>query len=96
MDSPNLDISYQGNIRGHLSLVVSIYYVFMVVLFFFWTSAHSLWDSFPNQGLNLCSLHWKRGTLTTGPPGKSLVVVLEMLKFLGSLLSWIEQKEKAG
>ena len=28
--------------------------------------------------------------------GKSLVVVLEMLKFLGSLLSWIEQKEKAG
>ena len=35
MDSPNLDISYQGNIRGPLSLVFSIYYVFMVVLFFF-------------------------------------------------------------
>ena len=24
-----------------------------------------------DQGLNLCSLHWKCGVLTTGPPGKS-------------------------
>ena len=34
MDLPKLDISYQGNICGLLSLVFSIYYVFMVVLFF--------------------------------------------------------------
>ena len=25
---------------------------------------------FPEQGLNLCPLHWERGVLTTGPPGK--------------------------
>ena len=26
---------------------------------------------FPNQGLNLGSLHWERGVLAIGPPGKS-------------------------
>ena len=26
---------------------------------------------FPDQGLNLGPLHWERGTLATGPPGKS-------------------------
>jgi hypothetical protein len=34
MDLPNLGISHQGNIRGLWSLVLSIYYVFMVLLFF--------------------------------------------------------------
>ena len=28
-------------------------------------------SQFPNQGSNLCPLQWKRGVLTTGPPGKS-------------------------
>ena len=27
--------------------------------------------NFPDQGSNLCPLHWKGGVLTTGPPGKS-------------------------
>ena len=28
-------------------------------------------SQFPDQGLNLCPLQWKRRVLTTGPPGKS-------------------------
>ena len=28
-------------------------------------------SQFPDQGLNLCPLHWKHGVLITGPPGKS-------------------------
>ena len=28
-------------------------------------------SSFPNQGLNLCSLHWKYRVLTSEPPGKA-------------------------
>ena len=28
----------------------------------------------PEQVLNLCSLWWKHGVLTTGPPGKSLLL----------------------
>ena len=28
-------------------------------------------SSFPDQGLNPCPLHWKRGVLTSGMPGKS-------------------------
>ena len=32
-----------------------------------------MWDlNFPDQGLNLDPLHWERGVLATGPPGKSL------------------------
>ena len=31
-------------------------------------------SEFPDQGLNLCLLHWKHRVLSTGPPGKSLVV----------------------
>ena len=30
---------------------------------------------FPDQGLNPHPLHWKRRVLTTGPPGKSPVLV---------------------
>ena len=31
---------------------------------------------FPNHGYNLSPLQWKRGVLTTGPPGKSLKVLV--------------------
>ena len=33
-------------------------------------------SQFPNQRLNLCSLHWKHGVLTTGPLAKSYYRVL--------------------
>ena len=36
---------------------------------FFWATPHGMWDL--NQGLNRCPLPWKRGLLTTGPPGNS-------------------------
>ena len=32
--------------------------------------------SFPDQGLNLGPLGWKHGVLATGPPGKSLSMVM--------------------
>ena len=32
--------------------------------------------SFPDQGSNLCHLHWECGVLTTGLPGKSLCAFL--------------------
>ena len=40
--------------------------LFFVSLFF----GHAA--RFPDQGSNLCPLHWKCGILTTGPPGNSL------------------------
>ena len=39
--------------------------------FFFLFFGH-VGSYFPNQGLNLCPLHWKLRVLTSGPPGKSL------------------------
>ena len=41
--------------------------------FYFWGFL-AVWRSmqnFPDQGLNLCPLHWKCRVLTAGPPGKS-------------------------
>ena len=49
-------------------------------LFFFLVKPH-LWHEeswFPNQGSNLCPLHWKHGVLTTGPPGKSQKFISEI------------------
>ena len=33
-------------------------------------------SQFPGQGLNLGPLHWERGVLATGPPGKSCSLLL--------------------
>ena len=43
------------------------------------TWGHSVWILNPSQGSNLHPLHWKRGVLITGPPGKSLPVLSEGL-----------------
>ena len=51
--------------------------------FFFLILGHTaqhVGSQFPNQGSNPCSLQWKRGVLTTGPPGKSLKATLEHLE----------------
>ena len=37
----------------------------------------SMWDLVPDQRSKLGPLHWEHGVLATGPPGKSLVCVLE-------------------
>ena len=42
--------------------------------FFFYCIAWHVVSSFPNQGLNLCPLQWKRRVLTTGPRGKPCIV----------------------
>ena len=42
----------------------------LFLLFFLLAVRHSMWDlSFPDQGWNPWPLQWKRGVLTTGPPG---------------------------
>ena len=38
-------------------------------------------SQFPDQGLNPCPLHWEHGVLTTGPPGKSLLLLLLLSHF---------------
>ena len=43
---------------------------FCLFFFFFFAIPRGMWN-FPDQGLNPCPLQWKRGVLSTGPPGKS-------------------------
>ena len=40
--------------------------------FFFGCAAQHVGAQFPEQGWNPCPLKWKRGVLTTGPPGRSM------------------------
>ena len=40
-------------------------------LFFFNHALEHVGSYFPDQGLNLCLLHWEYGTLISGPPGKA-------------------------
>ena len=44
--------------------------LFLKFIYLFMATPRST-QNFPNQGSNPCPLHWKRGVLTTGPPGKS-------------------------
>ena len=49
----------------------------LLPLVIFLAAQSSLWDlsspTSPAQALNLCPLQWKRGVLTPGPPGNSLL-----------------------
>ena len=47
------------------------------LLLLFLAPAHSRWDKFPDQESNPCLLQWKHGVLTTGPPRKSLFLLLK-------------------
>ena len=47
--------------------------VFLFFVFFFACVVQHAGSLFPNRGLSPCPLHWERGVLTTGPPGKSRV-----------------------
>ena len=40
-------------------------------LFCFWPYCPDVGSQFPDQALKSCPLHWKRGVLATGLPGKS-------------------------
>ena len=46
----------------------------------------------PDQGLNLGPLHWERGVLATGPPGKSLEF-LKVLKSSSFFTQHLEQEK---
>ena len=46
-------------------------YFFKIFFFFCYTMQH-VKSQFPNQGPNVCPLHWEHGVLITGPAGKSL------------------------
>ena len=63
-----------------------------IFLFYFFIQAamYGMWGSqLPGQGLNLCSLHWEHGVLTTGPPGKPRKNVFSKKK--KSRISWVEK-----
>ena len=45
-------------------------FLFIYLFIYFWPH-HMARGIFPNEGSNPRSLQWKRGVLTTGPPGKS-------------------------
>ena len=42
------------------------------LLYCIWAALCSMWDLFPDEGLNPRPLHWKHRVSTTGPPGKFL------------------------
>ena len=54
--------------------LIGVFNVFFlwVFFFFFGLASHHAECYFPHQGSNTCPLHWKHGTLTSGPLGKSL------------------------
>ena len=49
------------------------FFLMFICLFFGHTKQH-MGSQFSSRGLNPCSTHWKHGVLTTGRPGKSLIV----------------------
>ena len=51
-------------------LFVSFLFIYLFLFIYFFAAPLSPWY-FPDQGSNLCPLHWKHRVLTTGPPGKS-------------------------
>ena len=55
--------------------VIHVTIFFFFFFLFFGYAAQHVESLFPNQGSNLCSLQWKLGVLTTGPPGKSHVII---------------------
>ena len=67
-----------------------------------WHVNSQLWHAcgiqFPDQGLNLGSLHWECGVLTTAPPGKSLkrFIIRNLLMPLWRLTSSKNCSQQAG
>ena len=53
-----------------ISLIIFSHTLILIITIIF---GQAMWyvGSFPNQGSNPRPLHWKRGVLTTGPPGKA-------------------------
>ena len=51
-----------------------------IYTYIFWSHLAAACRLFiPNQGLNPCSLQWKRQVLTMGPPGKSFTVLINSI-----------------
>ena len=67
---------------GNHKLVFSICNYENIPSFYFYLSIYfgpvpqHVGSYFPNERLNSCVLHWKRGVLTIGPPGKSYIFFL--------------------
>ena len=57
------------------SLLFCVYFlIFFSFSFWPFCTACNMAFWLPDQRLNLCSLHWKCGVITTGPLGKSLPI----------------------
>ena len=62
--------------------------------FFAFLAHHTAWGiQLPDQISNLCPLHWKRGVLTTGPPGKAPYF---FFFFSVDLANWKNKHNSAG
>ena len=64
-----------GKMYVHLGVLFCRFSFFFSFLSFFFSGcpAQHVGSYFPYQKSNPCSLQWKYGFLTTGPPGKALV-----------------------
>ena len=54
-----------------------IFNMFTYLFYIFWPHCTVCGILVPNQGSNPHLLHWKHGVLATGPPGKSLFLIVE-------------------
>ena len=68
---PSRPVGCISSLRFYCHPFALTYHCFLAV-------PHGMWDLSSPQGLNPCPLQWKRGVLTTGPPGKSLVSLRPM------------------
>ena len=59
---------------------------FILLLLLILATLHSMWNlSSLTRDQTCAPLHWKRGVLTTGTPGKSFIKILKVLFFRGYL-----------
>lgn len=60
-------------LQKHLQMLSKIEQnpLFNFYYYYFLLTLHSTW-AVPQPGSNLCSLQWKQGVVTTGPPGRPL------------------------
>ena len=72
--------SYKNNLS--MVIALSVFFLEFILMYFliFWPHHMACESLVPNQGSNLCPLHWKCRVLTTGLPGKSLQKLLSLMQ----------------
>ena len=75
-----------SSFSGSVLVLISerIFKLIFCILFCLVLFDRTVWHAeswFPDQGLNLCPLQWKRRVSTTGPPGKSGILHFRLVLF---------------